>query len=137
MEFVKLTLRTDSKGYGIWIAVQKATAEHFGWTEVYPTWSPGRFDPETGKKTAYITKKSKSASQGGHRLRICRSEDKGGWIAGMTHCFRISKQVSEFDLAELAWLTKGDWGWMETRYHERRSRDQWRALYEGASMARY
>ena len=137
MEFVKLTLRTDSKGYGIWIAVQKPTAELFGWTEAFPTWSPGRYDWETGKQTRYLIRKGSRPSAGGHRLRICRSEDKGGWIAGMTHCFRISKQVSEFDLAELAWLTKGDWGWMETRYHERRSRDQWRALYEGASMARY
>ena len=132
MEYVKLVLSRNNRGDKNWLACQKTTADFFGWTDHYEPWRAGSTDPETGKTTNYLIRRSSTARVGGHRLRICRSADKGGWIAGMTHCFRISGGVSNTDLCELAYLTKGDWGWMETRYHERRSRDCWRAIYEGA-----
>ena len=61
-------------------------------------------------------------------MRICRSESKQGFPAGLTHCFRINSIVRLQDMARLAAVTTADWTWMETRFKERKDRDCWLAL---------
>lgn len=121
----------------IWISTLRATADHFGWSsaeryQYKPRPSQGYPGPPRVKRFP----RSNMWVIGGTRIRICRVPFKGGFPKGFTHSLRVSEHVTNFDLAELAYLTQGDWYWMSDRVGRRIDRNEWLARYAAGPASR-
>lgn len=136
-EYFRLHLGWTKDESPIWISTLRATADHFGWTtakryEYKPRPSEARLGGFNLKVCTYRT----FLPIGGTRLRICRSPSRAGFPKGLTHSIRVSEHVTNFDLAELAHLTQGNWHWMSDRVGRRLSRDVWLHRYNSVVGAR-
>lgn len=115
----------------IWIETLRATADHYGWStaERYkfkqrPSYLANGWDKYW--RCTYRT----FFPRGGTRLRICRSPSTAGFPAGLTNSVRVSEHVTNFDIAELAYLAQGDWYWLSDRTGRRISRERWLERYQ-------
>lgn len=114
----------------IWICTLRATADHFGWSSAQRYQYVARPSQGYPGFPRYIVDiPHRQWVIGGQRLRICRSPFTGGFPKGLTHSFRVSEHVTNFDIAELAHLTQGDWHWMTDRIGRRISRERWLERY--------
>jgi hypothetical protein len=125
--YVKLSLRDPEVTRDYWVKC-------YGWTKHFPEWRPKGHWSGKYWMAHEQTSRSSPASRHGKRLRICRLTSKGGYPAGHTNCFRVSGSCTDLDLARLAAATAVPWGWMETRFHERRTRDRWLQIAASAKI---
>ena len=127
-EFSVLAIRRLSKGKWIKMFVLKATADFYGWSSVFPAIEdaeavdypdgvrpfPSRTDPRNYK---------------GFPLYISRYQlNTSGYPRGMTNRFRVSTNASNLDLVAIAQAVQVDYGWMEAKYKERRTRAKWNSI---------
>ena len=136
-EFIKLTIFRDNSGRARWIRTLRATADYYGWSEVFEIWRPNGAYAENGRVFFQRpSRDSKNNRGGGKGLRICRSESLNGNPARLTNRFTISNSCRALDLAELAHFTKGDWYWMSSPSGARITRDRWEEIYKCGGRSR-
>ena len=124
--YVKLQIGLSETKRSKYVIALRTTADYYGWTEQFPAWRP-QGARQVGKYVTFQDPGRRGNLQlaGGNRHRISRSPSTAGTPAGLTNAFRLSTSCTQFDLAELAYFTKGDWYWMEGLHGERISRDRW------------
>ena len=129
-KYVKLLLNREEGKQDKWLMALRTTADYYGWTQEFPTWTLRPFVQGT-KYTFAISPGGKGRLQfeGGRRHYVCRSPKTGGYPRGFTNAFKLSANCGLADIAEVAQFTQGDWYWMTSPYGERLSRDQWLAMY--------
>lgn len=130
-QYIKLLLLRPETGRDRWLIALRATADYYGWTEQFPRWTPkpvlvtDRYSYSMMPNT-----RAEMFCESGRRHRICRSASKHGMPRGMTNQFKVSKNCSIVDLAELGALTKVDWHWMSAPNGDRLSRADWLSIHE-------
>ena len=135
---IKLKIGETPTGKGKWVDTYRATADHYGWTEQFPVWTPKQHVLPGGGIVCYVnTGSSKLSRPGGRRHRICESPSKRGHPAGLTHRFRLSNNTTLLDIGELAHFTKQDWHWITAPNGARWSRCQWEAVYRAKHITTF
>ena len=130
-KYVKLLLWRPDSGADRWLIALRTTADYYGWTQNYETWRPKTVGTSGGYQLCVDPgRRSEMFCEGGQRLRICRSPKTGGNPAGLTNQFKVSASCTQFDIAELAYLTNVDWYWMTGLYGQRITRDRWLAIHK-------
>lgn len=129
--YIQLQIGLSSSTRSKWLVALRTTANYYGWTEEFPIWMP-QDAHQVGGITVFRDpgRRGDLQSIGGKRLLVCRAASTAGWSAGKTNAFRVSSAVSNFDLAELAHFTKGDWHWMEGLHGQRIRRENWEAIWQ-------
>ena len=130
-KYVKLTLSRQEGKKDKWLIALRTTADYYGWTKEFPIWTPKpvevvgdyTFVMDTGRK-------GRMYMEGGRKHRICRSPKTSGMPKGMCNQFKVSANVGNFDLAELAHFTDIEWHWLESPFGERISRERWERYYQ-------
>lgn len=134
-DYIKLLIWRPPSGPDRWLIALRTTADYYGWTEKFPMWSPKPIGTSGGYTlTREPGRRGRMYCEGGVRLRICRSPKTAGNPAGFTNAFKVSKSCTQFDLAELAYLTNEGWYWMSSQYGERISRDEWLRMHEAGTQ---
>jgi hypothetical protein len=125
--YLKLLLE-DRKGRPVSVVVQESTAQYFGWDKAFRGFfEPGRVN-RYGQPVAVQPRLwFDPRIPGGTRVRICRSADRNGYPAKMTHCFRMQGAFGNRHLKQLAVVAGDRFEWMETRSLKRRDRVSWLA----------
>ena len=130
-QYIKLLLLRPEKGADRWLIALRATADHYGWTEKFPRWRPKTVFEQGGYSFVRMPNtRAEMFCERGRRHRICRAASKHGTPRGMTNQFKVSKNCSLLDLAELGALTKVDWHWMTAPNGERLDRAYWLSIHE-------
>jgi hypothetical protein len=130
IDFVQLIIFRGAQNRARWVRALRTTANHYGWLDHFPLWSPGKAYVENGVQYYYAQRlPGRGAPRGSKPRRICRAKSSHGHPARLTNQFQISNSCRTIDLAELAYFTKGDWHWMEDLSGKRLSRDHWHRLY--------
>lgn len=133
--YVKLLLYRPPAGADRWLIALRTTADYYGWTKQYPLWSPKTIAISGGHEFCVApSRRGRMYCEGGVRLRICRSPKTRGNPAGFTNAFKVSASCTQFDLAELAYLTNEGWYWMSSQYGQRISRDEWLRMHEAGTQ---
>ena len=129
-KYVKLLLRRAEGKQDKWLIALRTTADHYGWTEQFPTW---RLRPAPGEPpdSRWVIRPGRGEMfcERGRRHRVCRDASTNGYPAGKTNAFKVSRNCGLFDLSEIAHFTQGDWHWMEGPTGERVRRDRWESMY--------
>lgn len=128
--YVKLLLHREEGKKDKWLMALRATANYYGWSEEFPTWTI-RPEAEIGGYTFGRDpgRKGRLQFEGGRRHYVCRSPYTGGYPRGFTNAFKLSANCGLADIAEVAEFTKGEWYWMNGPHGERLKRDEWHTLY--------
>ncbi len=127
--FVSLVIKRSKRGEVRWIRCRRETAEKFGWLEAYDEQVIGlqRNQDPLGPQTKYLMKSR--IDIGGHGIRIGTGPNRKGTPAGSTYRLRCHSKINNGDLAELAHFTKEPWTWLESMGRERRSPEEWAAIF--------
>ena len=129
--YIQLQIGLGNQTRSKWLIALRTTADYYGWTKEFPAWLPQDVHEVAGHTFMCDPgRKGDLQTMGGRRKLICRAGSTAGWSAGKTNAFRVSTSVSNFDLAELAHLTKVDWHWMEGLHGQRIHREKWEAIYQ-------
>lgn len=130
MDFVKLQIGADKSGAQS-VAVQRATAEFFGWDKAFPEWSAAtRVHPDGTPYSGRSLRPIPGLYRGGKRLRISRAASKHSAERGKVHAFRMIGCWSRKDLVKLAAVAGDKFEWMEDTRYMRVDRDVWLSLAE-------
>ena len=125
--YLKLLLE-DRQGRPVSVVTQKATAEYFGWDTAFPGFDePGRVNRQGQPVSVQPRLWSDPRMPGGSRRRICRTDSRAGYPAGMTHSFRMFGAFGNRHLKMLAEVAGEKFEWMETKQLKRRNRGSWLA----------
>lgn len=135
--YVKLILWRGAGLKDKYLVAYRTTADYYGWTQEFEEWSP-RVIAEAGNYAYCIDpgRKGNLAMASGKRLRICRSPKKQGMPAGLTNQFKVSRNCSLLDIAEIAHFTKVEWHWMDGPFGERIERERWERIYQAGIPGR-
>ena len=136
-KYIKLLLQRVSGSQDKWLMALRTTADYYGWTQEFPAWSPEVVDVRNGLEFFVDPgRRGEMFCETGLRVRISRSESTGGWPAGQTNQFKVSRNCGLRDLAEVAHFTQGDWHWMTSPYGERIKRARWEAMFQSSTYRR-
>ena len=129
-KYVKLLLERQQGKQDKWLIALRTTADYYGWTEQFPTWTlrPAPGEPP-GSRFSMRPGRGEMFCERGRRLRICRSRSRDGYPKGMTNAFKVSRNCGLFDLSEVAHFAQGDWHWMSSPRGGRIGRDRWESIY--------
>ena len=133
-DYVKLLIeRREGKGDKYLIA-RRATADYYGWTKHFPAWTPrmapGQSDPRICRDPG---RRGELRTEAGKRLVVSRAPSTAGWPKGLANTIKVSNNCGNLDLAEIAHFIDIDWYWMEGLYGQRRTRQEWEAIYQGTT----
>ena len=130
-KYIKLLLQRETGTRDKYLIALRTTADYYGWTEEFPAWTlrmaPGQSNPRICIDPG---RRGEMFCEAGKRLVISRSPSKAGWPRGKANAFKISNNCTNLDIAEIAHFTKGDWYWLEGLFGQRRTRQDWEAMYE-------
>ena len=127
-DFTQLAIRQLPRGEWVRLIALKATANFYGWAEVFPTWNQARAltNDGTTRRPAYTIRPRRYR---GVRHFICRDlNTTQGFPARLTNCFRVTNNATAQDLVAIAQATQIDYGWMTAKYGERRKKACWDAI---------
>ena len=127
-QYVQLAIRQLPRGEWVRLIGLKATADFYGWSEVFPTWNQARavVNDTTTRRPAYSISPRRYK---GVRHFICRDlNTTQGFPAGLTNCFRVTTNATAQDLIAIAQATQINYGWMTAKYGERRKKACWDAI---------
>jgi len=130
-EFCKLLIRRPDRSPDKYLVALRATADHYGWAQQFPTWTPRTSIGVDG--TPYVIdpgRRGELRRCGGVGMMVSRKPPGKGSEKGFVHRFQISQSCSLFDIAEIAHFTQGDWYWMSGPRGGRISRDAWERRYQ-------
>ena len=125
IEYVQLNVSTGEFAPLRWFRVRRDVAESYGWTDAYPIAGETPMDPPVERRFLTYNPRRFRPDVGGRKIKISREPRRNVLTAGKVNQFRISRNCSNSDLAELAYLTKGEWHWMETAHGDLWSREEW------------
>ena len=136
-KYIKLLLERRDGAADKYLIALRTTADYYGWTEQFPAWTL-RPAFETGGYVFAMDpgRKGEMFCEPGVKLRVCRSPSRQGNPRGKTNAFKVSRNCGLFDVSEIAHFTQGDWHWMEGPRHERKTREEWAAIYEAGTTTR-
>ena len=125
IEYIQLNVSSGEFAPLRWFRVRRDVAQLYGWTDAYPI--AGESSGGAPVERRFMTAPSRAFRPdiGGRRIKISREPRRNVLTAGKVNQFRISRNCSNSDLAELAYLTKGEWHWMETAHGDLWSREKW------------
>ena len=127
-EHVKRVVRELPCGHVSWVRAFRATHDFFGWSDQFQTQVQ-----HSAKKhpmgLVQFTAKDSNRKGDGVGMMIWRVRDRHRPGPQGRHRFRVSRNFTLRDTAELAHFTKGDWHYMTSPTGEIRSREEWEALY--------
>ena len=135
--YVKLLLHRPNASASKYLIAMRATADYYGWTKEFEVWTPKPVD--LGDDRTYFMdpgRKGHVMHEPGRRHRICRSPVTQGYPKGLTNAFKVSRNCSLLDLAEVAHFTDVDWHWMDSPFGERIFRDHWERIYQAGIPGR-
>ena len=128
MDFIRLALGSDRSGEKS-VVTQRATAEFFGWDKAFPEFRESiRYRKDGSSYDRTGPRRDRSLWRGGTRLHICRVDEKSGYPARHTHCFRMLGNWSRKHLVQLASVAGDKFEWMENTRYVRVDRADWLAL---------
>ena len=134
-DYVKLLIERKTGTQDKYLIALRATADYYGWTKQFPAWTPrmapGQSDPRICTDPG---RRGELRTQAGKRLVISRAPSTAGWPRGMANAFKVSNNCGNLDLAEIAHFVDVDWHWMEGLYGQRRSREDWEAIYQSGTI---
>lgn len=127
-DFCELAIRKLSEWDWVRLMCLQATADFYGWSEVFPTIDDAKREDYAGRKR-YFGHPRGYRGHRGTRLRICRSKTSTtGYPGKLTNAFRVTNNARNNDLIAIAQAVKVDYGWMEAKYGERRKKAEWDAI---------
>ena len=130
-KYVKLLLEREEGQQDKYLIALRTTADYYGWTEEFPTWTLRTAFEVGGRKFArHPGTRGEMFCEVGLRLRVSRSPVTSGWPRGKVNQFKVSRNCSLWDIAEVAHFTQGDWHWLTCPYGERVSRARWEERYQ-------
>ena len=133
--YIKLLLYRPPTGADRWLIALRATADYYGWTEQFPTWSPEPIGTSGGYTLMREPgRRGRMYCESGVQLRISRDPSRRGHTPGKCNQFKVSASCTMFDLAELAYLTNEGWYWMSSPRGGRISRDEWLRMHEAGTQ---
>ena len=136
-QYIKLQLGTSDSTKPKWLIALRTTADYYGWSNHFEPWGPKPIEVGDGRVYGYDPGRRGGLQwSGGVKLRIGRAEARLGYPRQTTNRFRVSSAVSQFDLAELAHFTDGDWHWMESKSLVKITADRWEAMYQTGTSGR-
>lgn len=130
-EYIKLLLQREAGTQDKYLIALRATADHYGWTEEFPVWTP---EP-VGTSGGYTLirdpgRLGELRCEAGITLRVSEAKTKAGYPKGQVHRFKVSANCGLWDIAEVAHFTKGPWYWMTSPTGTRIVRERWEARYQ-------
>ena len=124
-EFVHLAIRRIARGNWVQLMCLKATADYYGWTDVFPDLMTAKGVDYPGNVRPWPLNLS-GKNYRGCRLRICRDRSySSGNPKGLTNCFRVSNNAGRKDLYALAQNVKVDFAWMNDKTGARIPKEVW------------
>ena len=133
-DYVKLLIGREAGTRDRYLIAQRATADYYGWTKEFPAWrprmAPGQSDPNI---VLCPSRRGELRTEAGKRLVISRAPSTAGWPRGKANAFKVSNNCTNLDLAEIAHFVDVDWYWMEGLFGQRRSREEWEAIYQSGN----
>ena len=127
-DFVHLAIRKDKSGRWVQMMCLKATADFYGWSQVFPRLVDAKIADSATNSIPWPGKLN-AKTYTGYRLRICRNKETlAGYPKGETNCFRVSRNVTNMDLYAIAQAVLVDYGWMNDKSYRRRKREDWLAV---------
>ena len=134
-EFIKLTLEQKAGSRDKYLVALRATADHYGWLEQFPIWTPQGTTASDGKVFFLApSRRGELRCQGSITLRVSESPSKHSYAKGLVHRFKLSWNCGLVDIAEVAHFTQGDWHWMTDPKGQRIDRARWEARYQTSSL---
>ena len=130
--YIKLLIERPTSSVGDkYLIALRSTADYYGWTQEFPTWTPRTWTAPDGTVVSRDPgRRGEMFCEAGFSLRVSRSPVTSGWPAGFVNSFKVSKNCTWSDVAEVAHFTKGEWYWMTCPYGERVSRDRWETRFQ-------
>ena len=120
--WTRLAVRRLAKNRFVSLLVLKTTADFYGWSEFFPTVVEAR-ELEADGSGLVFNRCANGRTRGRYStLRISRSSDKQGNPRALTNQFRVSKNATMKDMAEIAKGVSQDFGWMEDKSCRRRTK---------------
>lgn len=132
--WTRLAVRRLAKNRFVSLLVLKTTADFYGWSEFFPTVTEAR-ELEADGSGLVFNRCANGRTRGRYStLRISRSSDKQGHPRALTNQFRVSKNATMKDLAEIAKGVSQDFGWMEDKSCRRRTKEEWLSIAEALGV---
>jgi hypothetical protein len=132
--WTKLAVRRLAKNRYVTLLVLKTTADFYGWSEFFPTVADARFT-EAGETGLVLDRSQGGRTRGRYAtVRICRGTSKQGHPKELTNQFRLSRNATMKDYAEVAKGVSRDFGWMEDHACRRRSKDEWLSIADALGL---
>lgn len=132
--WTRLAVRRLAKDRFVSLLVLKTTADFYGWSEFFPTVVDARLleSPDGG---LVLNRYANGRTRGRYStVRICRGTSKQGHPRELTNQFRLSKNATMKDYAEVAKGVSREFGWMEDHACRRRSQDEWLSIAEALGV---
>jgi hypothetical protein len=118
-------IRRTTGGNAIYIHALRSTADYYGWVDVFDARRPEVAIRGLPPGIAAVGGRRSSGRVGGHRLVISRSPVRQGKEKGMVNEFRVAREATNRDIAEIAALTRVEWCWLTDKAGHRLDRDVW------------
>ena len=129
-DYVKLLIERKAGTQDKYLIAQRATADYYGWTKQFPAWRPRMAPGQSNPKIVLCpSRRGELRTEAGTRLVISRAPSTAGWPTGRANTFKVSKNCTNLDLAEIAHFVDVDWYWMEGFSGQRVHRDRWEEIY--------
>jgi hypothetical protein len=124
-DFTQLAVRRISRSNWVRLIALKATADFYGWTEVFPSFNDAqRVDYPEGFRP--MPNKLNLRRFRAHPLVICRTDvTKQGFPVRLTNRFRVTNNAAVVDLATIAQATQIPFGWMTDKSGTRLCQEHW------------
>ena len=132
--WVELAVRRLAKGRYVKLICLKDTADFYGWSEFFPTVTEARELEAEGSGLIFNRCANGRTRARYSTVRICRGMSKQGHPKELTNQFRLSKNATMKDYAEVAKGVSRDFGWMEDHACRRRPKDEWLSIAEALGV---
>ena len=136
-QFVKLLLNRETGTRDKYLVALRATADHYGWTQEFPIWTPKPSYTQGGREYFLMpSTRGELRCQGSKAIYISESPSKHSFAKGQVHRFQISWNCGLLDIAEIAHFTQREWHWMTNPDGQRIDKAHWERRYQNQTTRR-
>ena len=130
-QFVKLLVKRDTGTQDKFLIAMRATADHYGWLEEFPIWTPKPSYTQGGREYFLMpSTRGELRCQGSISLTVSQSPSKHSFTKGLVHRFQLSHNCGLWAISEVAHFTQRDWHWMSDPKGQRIDRARWEERYQ-------